>query len=219
MCGRYVLTTDLRDLQARFDFDGAGLAVRPRYNVAPTQEALTVVQGEDGARHGELMRWGLVPVWAKDPSVGSRMINARAETVGEKPAFRSAFKKRRCLVLASGFYEWRREGAKKTPMFIGLKSGEPFAFAGLWGGWKRPDGEWLHSCTILTTAPNELMAPIHDRMPMILPREAEAGWLGPDLQDPLALLGPYPADGMRTFAVSDLVNSPKHDRPECVLPA
>ena len=155
MCGRFTLTSDLRALELRFNFRGADLDYTPRYNVAPTQEALTVVR--DGENRAEYMRWGLVPFWAKDAAIGSRMINARAEGIAEKPAFRNAFKKRRCLILADGFYEWRKEGKTKTPMRIVLKSREPFAFAGLWESCESTDGQQLASLTIPATSPHQLM--------------------------------------------------------------
>ena len=220
MCGRYSLTSKLDNLQARFDFEAENLAYRPRYNVAPTQEVLAVVN--DGQNRAGFLRWGLVPFWAKDTRIGSRMINVRAETVAEKPAFRQALRKRRCLVLADGFYEWKKEGAAKVPMYIASRSGEPFGMAGLWGTWKAPSGEPLHSCTIITTAANSLMEPIHDRMPVILTRETEAAWLDRSIDDPVALthlLAPYPAPELEAYPVSTLVNSPRNDAPECILPA
>ncbi|MEK7214662.1 MAG: SOS response-associated peptidase, partial [Chloroflexota bacterium] len=172
-------------------------------------------------RTGEVMRWGLVPSWAKDPSVGYRMINARAETVGEKPSFRQALLKRRCLVPADGFFEWRGAGKMRVPLRFTLKSGELFAFAGLWEGWRQPDGEWLHTCTIITTAPNDLVTRIHDRMPVILRRDAEDVWLDPKMIDVALLRGmlvPYPTAEMEARQVSTLVNSPQNDSPECIEP-
>ena len=166
MCGRFSLIADLQELGERFGFDPGGLTHPPRYNAAPTQPVLTVMNGD--GRHAEHLSWGLVPSWAKDARVGSRMINARAETLAERPAFRAAFARRRCLVLADGFYEWRRVGSSRIPMRIVMKPGEPFAFAGLWDSWRGPEGEVVRSCTIITTEPNELLRPIHDRMPAIL---------------------------------------------------
>ena len=178
MCGRYSLATDIEGLDERFTFRCEGLPHRPRFNIAPTQEVLTVTN--DGSQNqAQLMKWGLIPFWAKDPSIGSRMINARAETVAERPAFRQAFQRRRCLVLADGFYEWMKVGKSKVPMRITLRSGQPFGFAGLWETWKSPEGALVRSCTIITTTPNEVMEPIHNRMPVILPREAEGLWLAP----------------------------------------
>ena len=220
MCGRYTLTTDLSFLQARFKFESAGLAYKPRYNTAPTQEVLTVAK--NGEKHAQYMRWGLIPFWAKDMKIGYRMINAQAESVAEKPSFRTAFKKRRCLVLADGFYEWKKNGTKKTPMRITLKDQEPFAFAGMWDSWKSPEGEMVRSCTIITTTPNELIEPIHNRMPVILPQESEEIWLDATIEDPKVLssmLIPFPAGSMEAYVVSDLVNSPKNETPDCIAPA
>ena len=212
MCGRYSLTADLGELAGRFEFDGDWEAFERRYNIAPTQEVLTVVGGEE--RRGGYMRWGLIPHWAKDPKIGSRMINARTETVAEKPSFRNALRRRRCLVLADGFYEWRRDGKMKTPMRIAMRSGEPFAFAGLWETWRDPDGTVIPSCTIITTTPNDLLSPIHNRMPVILTKEVEDFWLDDSVDDPVALtsvLTPYPDDVMESYEVSSLVNSVAND--------
>lgn len=155
MCGRYTLESDMEFLQQRFNFAITDLDYKPRYNIAPTQDVLTVTNNR--GRHAQFMRWGLVPFWAKDLKIGSRMINAKAETLAERSAFRNAFKKRRCLVLADGFFEWRKEGKEKIPIYIFLKSREPFAFAGLWETWKSPDDEVVKSCTIVTTEPNSFM--------------------------------------------------------------
>ena len=221
MCGRYSLTSDLDTLQLRFQFQARDLAYEPRYNVAPTQEVLTVTS--DGSEnHAQFMKWGLIPFWAKDASIGSRMINARAETVVEKLGYREAFQERRCLVIADGFYEWRREGKLKTPMRIVLKNGEPFGFAGLWETWKNQDGERIRSCTIITTVPNALMEPIHDRMPVMLPREAEELWLDPSNKDTAELrelLIPYDPSDMEAYRVSDLVNKYQNDVPEVTVRA
>ena len=207
----------LDGLQIRFSFEDAHPSYRPRYNVAPTQEVLTVINDGSG-NHAQFMRWGLIPFWAKDPKIGSRMINARAETVVEKPGFRSAFQKRRCLVLADGFYEWRKEGKAKVPMRITLKSGEPFGFAGLWESWNSPEGALVQSCTIITTVPNTLMEPIHNRMPVMLPKEAEALWLGQtEVGELRELLLPYSADEMQAYEVSSVVNSVHMDVPECIV--
>ena len=219
MCGRFTLTTDFDRLEERFSFHAANLSYTPRYNIAPTQPVLTLMK-EEGHRVG-FLRWGLIPSWAKDAAIGDRMINARAETVAEKPSFRRALQKRRCLVLADGFYEWQKEGKKKTPLYIALKSREPFGFAGLWETWQSPAGETIRSCTIITTTPNTLMESIHNRMPVMLPREAEALWLDRTVEDPqvlLPLLAPYPAKAMEAYAVSPLVNSPRNDTPVCIEP-
>ena len=217
MCGRYSLIADLGDLARRFEFDGDWDAFDKRHNIAPTQGVLTV-RGS-APRHAEIMRWGLVPSWAKDLKVGNRMFNARGETVAERPAFRTPLRRRRCLVLADGFYEWQKVAGGKRPMRIALKSGEPFAFAGLWETWRDPSGIVIPSCTIITTTPNELMPPIHDRMPVILPRELEELWLDTELQDAAVLtdlLVPYPAEAMEAYGASTLVNSAANDGPEVI---
>jgi putative SOS response-associated peptidase YedK len=215
MCGRYTLHADTEKIIRRFLLDRPDIPLFPRYNIAPTQ-LVAVVRGESGKRELVSMKWGLVPSWADDPSIGNRMINARAETLGEKPAFRGAFKHRRCLVLADGFYEWRRDKGGKTPMFIRRKDGDPFAFAGLWERWtSKETGEQLQTCTIITTAANELIAPIHVRMPVILRAEDEDRWLAGD--DPATLLKPYPAEGMEASAVSRKVNTPAVDEPGCIV--
>ena len=219
MCGRFTLTSNMDDLQGRFGFEARDLVFRPSYNIAPTQLVLAVTT--DGQRQAELMRWGLVPFWAKDIKIGYRMINAVGETAATKPAFRAAFKKRRCLILADGFFEWRKDGKEKIPTYIFLKSQEPFAFAGLWETWKSPAGETVKSCTILTTKPNEFMEPIHNRMPVILSGETEALWLDPMTEEPdvlQPLIQPAPAELMESRIVSSLVNSPKNNSPECVVP-
>lgn len=219
MCGRFTLTTDLDRLEERFAFRAADLSYAPRYNIAPTQPVLTLLN--DGENRAGFLRWGLIPSWAKEAAIGDRMINARAETVAEKPSFRRALQKRRCLVLADGFYEWKKEGKKKTPMYIVLKPRESFGFAGLWEAWQAPSGETIHSCTIITTTPNALMESIHNRMPVILPREAESLWLDRSIEDPAALtqlLAPYPGEAMEAYAVSPLVNSPRNDTPACITP-
>ena len=217
----YSLIADLEELASRFEFDGGRLSFKSAYNVAPTQEVLTVVGGETTRRAG-FMRWGLIPPWAESASVGSGMINARAETVAEKPAFRDALRRRRCLVLADGFYEWQRRGGARRPMRILMRSGEPFAFAGLWSVWTDPDGNRVASCAIVTTAANDLLRPIHDRMPVILPREPENLWLAPGVQDPAVLadvLRPHPSEAMEAYEVSGLVNSFANDGPEVIEPA
>ncbi len=219
MCGRFSLTADLGELARRFEFDGNLLDLEPNYNVAPTQNVLTVIGGEN--RRGGFMRWGLIPHWAKSDSIGSRMINARAETVAQRPAFRDAFRRRRCLVLADGFYEWRRAGSVKKPMRIVLESGEPFAFAGLWAVWRDSEGNRIPSCTVITTEANDLLRPIHNRMPVILPREMEEFWLDREVQDTAALgeaLASYPSELMQTYQVSTLVNSARNNGPQVVEP-
>ena len=217
MCGRYSLIANLGELARRFEFDGDQLKFESAYNVAPTQDVLTVVGGD--ARRGGFMRWGLIPHWAKNASIGSRMINARAETVAEKPAFRDALRRRRCLVLADGFYEWLRTGGAKRPMRIIMRSGEPFALAGLWSVWRDPDGNRIPSCAIITTKANDLLGPIHDRMPVILSRGLEEFWLDRSIDDPGTLgsvLTSYADDAMEAYEVSSLVNSAANDCPEVI---
>jgi putative SOS response-associated peptidase YedK len=177
----------------------------------------------DGKARLDYYLWGLIPSWAKDTQIGNRMINARAETLAEKPAFRAAFRRRRCLVLADGFYEWRADALtkRKTPMYIQLESREPFGFAGLWEIWTSRDGSEVRSCTIITTEPNQLITPIHNRMPVIIPPDNYEQWLAPQelpLQQLQSMLVPYPAGEMVAYPVSRLVNSPENDVPDCVLP-
>ena len=220
MCGRFTLTADQDSFEDRFSLTRFDLGWVPSFNIAPTQEVLTVTN--DGSENRpELMRWGLVPSWAKDPKIGNRMINARSETLAEKPSFRTAFKRRRCLIPADGFYEWKREGKAKKPMLITANPGGLFAFAGLWETWKQPDDSWLLTCAIITTPANEFMKSIHDRMPVILPRESEASWLDPEEQDTAMLselLLPYDSDRMEAYEVSTLVNSPRNNFPEVIEP-
>ena len=228
MCGRFTLIA-WDEVEQRFLPAGSGIEIlrerfaefgAERYNIAPTQDVITITNdGESNV--AQFMRWGLVPSWAKDISIGSRMINARAETLSERPSFRVAFRRRRCLVAADSFYEWKRQGRNRTPMRISLESGELFAFAGLWESWKSAEGRRLLSCTIITTDANETVAPIHDRMPVILTRDAEAAWLDPGIRDAGALselLMPYPSDLMNAYEVSDVVNSAANDVPECIVP-
>src|SRR5215216_3572508 len=179
MCGRYTLRTPVDTLAEAFEIEEYPSSIVPSYNIAPTQEVAAVVE-EDEKRKLEMLRWGLIPSWAKDPAIGNKMINARAETLAEKPSFRTALKRRRCLVVADGFYEWKKTGGGKTPMYVQLKDGQPFGFAGLWEAWQSPEDGLIKTCTIITTTPNELLADIHDRMPVILPREAYDRWLAPE---------------------------------------
>jgi putative SOS response-associated peptidase YedK len=221
MCGRFTIAVrkeKVRDLvkDAKVtEWKG------PRFNVAPTQDVPVILN--DGHREVSWIRWGLIPAWAKDPSIGNRLINARAETLAEKPAFRKAFARRRCIVLADGFYEWQTlPGAKhRTPLYFRLTSGDLFAFAGLWDSWRDPSGGDVRSCTIVTTTPNERVAPIHDRMPAILQPGSIERWLSPAEEPAAALnacLGPFPAALMESRLVSRLVNNPKQDDPRCIAP-
>lgn len=221
MCGRFTLTTDTKKLAEAFVDYELPAELLPRYNIAPTQPVAVIAN--NGQQKIELFQWGLIPAWAKDPKIGSRMINARSETLAEKPSFKNAYKRRRCLVLADGFYEWKKaEGSRtKTPIYIRLASGEPFGFAGLWESWHGPDGAHMLSCTIITTTPNQLLAEIHDRMPVILPGQAYEQWLDPAERAPdqlQGLLKPYPAAEMSAHPVSTLVNNPKNDTPQCISP-
>jgi putative SOS response-associated peptidase YedK len=221
MCGRYALTIDPGDLQVAFPEFAFPSEGAPRYNIAPSQPILALPN--NGTNQASFFVWGLIPSWAKDPSIGNRMINARAETLAEKPAFRSAYKYHRCLIFANGFFEWQAQPGVKTkvPHFIRLKSGMPFSFAGLWEHWQSPDGSEVQSATIITTEPNQLMAKLHNRMPVILHKNTYTQWLDPAPQsaDRLQnLLVPYPTEEMEAYPVSTLVNSPGNDRSECVLP-
>ncbi len=219
MCGRYTLTTPVGELAEEFEITGPLPEVSLRYNVAPTQEVAAVL-AEDDERHLEVLRWGLIPSWADDPGIGSRMINARSETAAEKPSFRRAFKERRCLIVADGFYEWQKTNGGKQPFFIHMKGGRSFAFAGLWESWGKYREE-IRSCTILTTEANHLVGEVHHRMPVILPAEDYGMWLDPDLQEVellLDLLRPYPDDEMEAYPVSRFVNSPSNDDERCVEP-
>lgn len=219
MCGRFTLTADGDAVAAEFGLPDVPFDYRPRFNVAPMQDILAVIHDGTNRRAG-WMRWGLVPAWADDPAIGSRMINARSETIDEKSAFREAFERRRCLIVADGFYEWRRLGDSKVPMRIHLPEGRPFAFAGLWERWSRRNEPPLVTCTILTTTPSPGIAAIHDRMPVILPPEARALWLDRDA-DPESLkplLRPYDATGLEAYSVGRLVNHVDNDSPECITP-
>ena len=234
MCGRFTQRMTWRELHERMDLIGTPLNLRLRYNVAPSQDVAVVRAADRGSRSGAsgertlaTLRWGLIPPWAKDPTIGHKLINARSETAAQKPSFRSAFRHRRCLIPADGFYEWKREGKTRQPWLFGLKGGAPFAFAGLWERWTVPAGSALtgslaercpgdavETCTILTTAANGTVAPVHGRMPVILPHDAYGPWLaGEDVA-----LAPYPADDMTAHPVSTLVNRPANDDPRCVEP-
>ena len=223
MCGRYTQTAKLDELIERFGFKNPGVDLAPRYNLAPNQDAPVVGVRQDtpDVRSLRLMRWGLVPFWAKASTAGTTMINARAETLRQRPAFKHLVAGNRCLILADGFYEWFGDGRTRTPVLFQLRNRDPFAFAGLWDRWRQPDGTLLYSFTIITTEPNELVRQIHNRMPAILLPEDEKGWLDPTVRDPDAvsrMLGPYPAGLMQSHCVSRAVNSPFNDFPECIVP-
>lgn len=223
MCGRYTLTSKGDEVALLFDLSEIP-SLPPRYNLAPTQEAAVVRVPASGApRHLDFLRWGLVPYWADDPKIGNRMINARSEGVADKPAYRSSFRKQRCLIPTDGFYEWKKEGKLKQPYHIRRKDRQPFAFAGLWSRWrpKEGGGEPLETFTILTTDSNELIRPLHDRMPVILDPASFDLWLDPSVGDPARLqelLVPYDGSVMETVPVSRAVNSPANDTPDCLAP-
>jgi putative SOS response-associated peptidase YedK len=222
MCGRFALITTGQELAEHFQVPaGQSPALTPRYNVAPTQPVTAVRLNPDrGARELTFLNWGLIPSWAKDPGIGARLINARSETVTEKPSFRSAFKRRRCLIAADGFYEWQRVGDRKQPLYVHAAAGGVWGLAGLWESWRAPDGSLIESCTILTTEPNELMRPIHNRMPVIIEPEDYSLWLEPGARpdDALHLLRPFPSHKMNAYPVSTAVNNPRNDAPECIAP-
>jgi len=221
MCGRFTLFEADKVLSKEFGVSGIPL-LSPRYNIAPSQPVATVRAASAGTgRELALLRWGLIPSWSKDPSIGNRLINARAETAREKPSFRNAFRRHRCLIPVSGFYEWRRLVRGKQPYFVRLRDEQLFAFAGLWDRWESPDKGVIETCTILTTAANAVLAPIHDRMPVILPPTEYARWLDPALQntDSLGpLLVPFPPEDMMAFPVSTRVNAPSVDDEKCIAP-
>ena len=221
MCGRYTLAAPSPgEVRARFPI-GESVEVRRRYNVAPGDEVLAVTTDKAGQPRGELLRWGLVPSWAKGPDTGLKMINARVETVTERPAFRRAFERYRCLIIADGFYEWRRvPSGPKQAFHIARAGGGAFAFAGLWSIWHGEDGQTLRTCTILTTAANPVLAPLHDRMPVILAPDAEAAWISPtDSTERLRrLLGGLDSSDTALRAVGPAVNDARYDGPECLAP-
>lgn len=234
MCGRYVSATPAQQLAEEFHVDAVKADDLPaKYNVAPTDDVYAVALSREGVRQLGTFRWGLVPSWAKDPSIGARMINARAETVSTNASFKTAMRRRRCIIPADGFYEWQRLGdddgpkkkkVRKQPFFIRRRDGKPLALAGLWEVWKPrddPDADWLRSTTVITGEPNELVARLHDRMPVILPEEAWDTWLDRDNEDVdalMELLVPYPAELMEAYPVETLVNSVQNDGPELIAP-
>ncbi len=219
MCGRFTLRTPSGVLVEQFGLSEAP-TFKPRFNVTPSQAVAAIRSPEGGRRELAWLRWGLVPPWAKESSIGNRLINARAETAASKPAFKNAFRRRRCLIPADGFYEWRKVAGKRLPYLLALRDGRPFAFAGLWERW--PGGEEpIESCTVLTTDANDLVRPLHDRMPVILDPADYATWLDPAVSDAarlVPLLRPYPADRMTSWPVATRVNRPDNDDPSCVEP-
>jgi putative SOS response-associated peptidase YedK len=221
MCGRFTLTIDPAHLQEAFPWAVIPNDLNPRFNITPSQPIAVIPNTGDNAV--SMYKWGLIPSWSKDPTIGDRMINARAESLAEKPSFRNAYRRRRCLILADGFYEWKQISGTRTkqPFYIRLKNKQPFAFAGLWELWNSPDGSEIRSCTIITTQPNTLLEPIHNRMPVILPADAYTRWITPEDCSAIQLNGllvSYPADEMVAFPVSKMVNSPQYDTPELIKP-
>jgi putative SOS response-associated peptidase YedK len=221
MCGRFTLTVDPSQLQKAFPWLSVPAQFSPRYNIAPSQPVAVVPN--NGQNKLDFFIWGLIPSWSKDPSIGNRMINARAETLAEKPSFRNAFRRRRCLVLADGFYEWKKspDGKGKIPMYIQLETNNPFAFAGLWEIWNSTEGSEVHSCTIITTNPNDFMSSIHNRMPVILPEDQYSVWLSQGEMDPKILqplLQPFTSEKLIAYPVSKAVNNPRNDTKDCIQP-
>lgn len=218
MCGRYTLALSFEEALAQLNLELPDFDFEPRYNIAPSQR-LPIILNE-APQEVQLLRWGLIPSWAKDPKIGYKMINARAETLGQKPAFRQAFQQRRCLVPADGFYEWQKNYSGKHPHHIHLKDRSVMTFAGLWEIWKDAEGRPIRSFTVITTTPNTLMEPIHDRMPAIIPPEERPHWLAPD-QDPELLqnmLRPYPTEQMAATPVSSKVGNVRNDNPSLIEP-
>ncbi len=217
MCGRFARYASGEELRERYPFIEVP-PVEPRYNIAPTQ-SVAVVRATATGRELAFLRWGLIPSWSSDPAIGNKLLNARAETVAEKPSFRSAFKRRRCLIPASGYYEWQKVDARhKQPYFIRPQGGGLFSFAGLWEEWHDPQGEVVESCTILTTEANDVTRPLHDRMPVILDPASDALWLvtGADAATLHSLLVPYPCEKMEAFPINSWVSNPKHEGPRCL---
>ncbi|PSF33907.1 hypothetical protein C7H19_19495 [Aphanothece hegewaldii CCALA 016] len=221
MCGRFTLTQSSEAIVKSFDLSEVP-ELTPRYNIAPSQSIAVIIrERESEGNRLKCMRWGLIPSWAKDPKIGYKLINARTQTLAEKPSFRNAFKHRRCLIVADGFYEWQKREKYKQPYYIHLEDRQPFAFAGLWETWQPKEGETITSCTIITTEANALMQPIHDRMPVILTSDAYEQWLDPTLSQSeslLSMLKSYTSESMIATPVSQIVNNPANDRLECVEP-
>ena len=219
MCGRFVLNCSTADILKEFAVDKVLAESTPSYNITPSQRVSAIIKDDSNCL--VQFQWGLIPSWSKDPSIGSKMINARSETLSEKPSFKSSLKNRRCLILANGFYEWKKEGKYKSPFYIHLKSKKPFGFAGLFDKWISTEGEEIKSCTIITTESNELLKPIHNRMPVIIPKDKVALWLNPTIQNEkqiLPVLKQFPSQKMEYYEVSKTVNSPANNSPDCIKP-
>lgn len=222
MCGRFSIIHSWEELAGYFRISTQyELPFSPRYNIAPSQSILVLRSASDDSRYPAMLRWGLIPHWAKDEKIGYKMINARSETAAEKPSFKASLRYRRCIIPASSFFEWKKDGKAKLPYNIRLKAHDPLALAGLWDKWKAPTGDIIESCTILTTVSNSLVATLHDRMPVILHPEEIDLWLARDREEVeplLPLFRPYPSDLMEMYPVSSRVNTPTNDDPECVVP-
>jgi len=218
MCGRFSLTKDEIAINERFETSWSEAPYIPRFNAAPGQEQAVITNQQQGMV--SFLKWGLVPFWAKDPAIGNKMINAKAETVDQKASFKNPFKRKRCLVISDGFFEWKKTSEGKIPHYIFLKNHELFAFAGIWESWKNNEGERLNTFSILTTEPNSMMKNLHNRMPVILPRDEEEEWLSSEKPEQLKkLLQPFDSNKMDHYPISTLVNSPRNDTPEVIKPA
>ena len=221
MCGRFTLTMTDDEIEQLFEVEGVP-KLPARHNVAPTQPVIGIRETPEGVREAALLKWGLIPHWSKDMGIGARMINARGETVADKPSFRTPFKRRRCLVPANGFYEWQERGGGKQPHYIHMQDGSPLAMAGLWDAWQQGEEAYIESCTIITTSPNDVVRPLHDRMPVILEPEDWSLWLDTSIEDAsqlLPLLEPCPGEAMAAYPVSRHVNNPRNDDAKCIAPA
>jgi putative SOS response-associated peptidase YedK len=219
MCGRFTLTASPDELTGFFGL-AAAPPLEPRYNIAPTQQVFAVRADQGGHRQGAMLRWGLIPSWANDPGIGNKMLNARSETAADKPSFRGAMRRRRCLIAASGFFEWQKVGSKKQPYYIHSRDDGPLAFAGLWERWDKGEGP-VESCTILTTGANDLMRPLHDRMPVILDAQDFDRWLDAATQEAdevTPLLVPCPEGVLTNYAISTRVNNVRNQGPRCIEP-
>ena len=218
MCGRFVRYSSIHEIIKEFGVSGPSFDLKSNYNIAPSQEIAIVIN--DREKRLALCKWGFIPSWSKDPKIGYKMINARAESVAEKPSFKGAFKSKRILIPADGFYEWQKKGKTKTPVYIRLKSGKPFGFAGLFNIWTSRDGTQICTCTIITTEANNLLEPVHNRMPVIIGKGNHDQWLNPDNNSEKlkVLLKPFKSEDMDYYGVSTLVNSPSHNSSDCIKP-